>query len=346
MLSVIVCTYNGEQFLAQQLDTLLSQTLPPDEIVIHDDGSRDGTLRIASDYARRDDRFRIVSNEGEHGVNGNFFAALRAAKGDYIAICDQDDLWEPTKLEKQMAAMTGNSHTTTSSAMTGNSTGPLLCGCISQPFSEGGTAVKADLRMPCLSPLRMMYVGMMPGHPLLLRRELLDYLPNGNFFMYDLQIQMTAALLQRIAYVPEPLVHQRRHVSATTYCPPQSKFMQLLEPLRNYRRLRPQLRRRFAHWQCFLGNFSSRVSDKALDEDNSSSGVANTVTAEALRMARLQQSGKFLPLEFFCIRHRHELFHSDEQPALVCLLRSVLFPLTCTNYYRYLLGQPCPEDWK
>lgn len=307
MLSIVVCTYNGEAYLRQQLDSLMAQTLPADEIVIHDDGSTDNTLSIAEEYAEHA-AIRVVSNAGPHGVNGNFFNALHAAEGDYIAICDQDDIWEPTKLEKQMAAIGTN----------------LLCGCISQPFSNDGSPVRVDERPANLSPLRMMYVGMMPGHTLLLHRSLLRYVPRGDFFMYDLQLQMAAALMESIAYVPEVLVHQRRYPQATTYMAPQSKLQILRGTLRNYRKLRPQVQRRFSEWQRYLEGGAEPLP----------------LPKSVCRMVQLQQ-GKgvinYLRLTAFCLRHRHEILPSPTIRGLKALTFALGFPLTCINYYRYFL---------
>lgn len=315
MLSVVVCTYNGANYLRQQLDSLFAQTLMPDEIVLHDDGSTDGTLEIAEEYRQRAFRlsgldFRIISNKGPHGVNGNFFGALSAARGEYIAICDQDDIWEPTKLDRQMQMM---------------SPGVLLCGCISRPFSTDGSPVSTDDRPANLSPLRMMYVGMMPGHTLLIHRDILRYLPRGDFFMYDLQLQMVAALLGRLAYVPEVLVHQRRYPRATTYMAPQSRLQIFLTALRNYHQLRPRVRQRFAEWQRWLV-----AQDKA----------PISASPAVHRMVYLQQGRgvlNYLRLTAFCLKHRREILPTPALSGLRALLFGLAFPFTCVNYYRYFL---------
>lgn len=308
-LSVIVCTYNGASYLHEQIDSLLSQTLQPDEILIHDDGSSDATCAIAQSYG-----LRVIHNPGPHGVNGNFFNALHAASGDIIAICDQDDIWEPTKLEKQMALLQ-------------HSPESLLCGCISQPFSNDGTPITIDERPANLSPLRMMYVGMMPGHTLLLRRQLLDYVPRGNFFMYDLQLQMAAAMLGKVCYVPEVLVHQRRYPTATTYMAPQNRLQIFTSTIRTYFSLRPVVRERFRQWQLWL-----ETSDRK----------ALPTIADISRMVRLQQ-GKgplnYLSLTIFCLCHRREILPTTAIRGLQSVAFALAFPLTCVNYYRYFLNK-------
>ena len=103
--SVVVCTYNGEQFLREQLESVVNQTFPLHEIIIQDDGSTDRTMQIAMEYANRYDNIIVKSNPDKQGINGNFFSAMRSCTGDFIAICDQDDLWAQDKIERQVAAI-------------------------------------------------------------------------------------------------------------------------------------------------------------------------------------------------------------------------------------------------
>ena len=92
-----MATYNGEQFIKEQIDSILPQLGDEDELVVSDDGSRDATLSMLQAYD--DSRIRILINEGKHGFVWNFENALRSAKGDVIFLCDQDDYWFPNKVE-------------------------------------------------------------------------------------------------------------------------------------------------------------------------------------------------------------------------------------------------------
>ena len=102
-ISVAMATYNGERFLEQQLDSILAQTVLPDEIVISDDGSEDRTLEIAKRYAEENIgriKIDVRTDNLRHGVGGNFTWAIEHCTGDYIFICGQDDLWIPEKVRK------------------------------------------------------------------------------------------------------------------------------------------------------------------------------------------------------------------------------------------------------
>ena len=107
-ISVVVCTYNGEKFLAAQLQSILDQTHPPDDIIVSDDGSSDSTLDIVGEFCSRDSgakkpQWTVQSRKKPLGVAGNFASALTKARGEFVALADQDDVWEPTRLEQGLA---------------------------------------------------------------------------------------------------------------------------------------------------------------------------------------------------------------------------------------------------
>src|SRR5580658_4968334 len=98
MVSVALCTYNGQQFLPAQLDTLLAQDYHNLEIVVVDDNSTDNTWRILQKYAQLDHRVKLFRNDQNVGYIRNFERAIKLCSGDLIALSDQDDLWETTKI--------------------------------------------------------------------------------------------------------------------------------------------------------------------------------------------------------------------------------------------------------
>jgi len=92
-------TYNGEKYIREQLDSVLSQTESDFEVVICDDASTDSTLSILKEYEKKDNRFRIYENEKNLGYRENFNKAVSLCKGDFIAFSDQDDIWLPNHLQ-------------------------------------------------------------------------------------------------------------------------------------------------------------------------------------------------------------------------------------------------------
>jgi len=100
-ISIALCTYNGEKFLREQLDSIAEQTLLPDELVVCDDCSSDGTIDIINHF-RECAPFpvQIHVNEKNLGLTNNFSKATDLCQGRWIALCDQDDRWLQEKLQR------------------------------------------------------------------------------------------------------------------------------------------------------------------------------------------------------------------------------------------------------
>ena len=107
--SVIIPTYNSANFIAETIESVLSQTYQDWEMLIVDDGSSDNTLLVARSYKAKDSRIKIFSlghNSGGPATPRNY--GIRLAQGDYIAFLDSDDLWLPQKLQKQIRFLEEN----------------------------------------------------------------------------------------------------------------------------------------------------------------------------------------------------------------------------------------------
>ena len=107
--AVCMCTYNGARHLGEQLTSLGSQTRLPDEIVISDDGSKDGTLDLLERWAASAcTSVSIEAREAPVGHVANLESALRRACSDIIFICDQDDRWSPEKVQRLAQVLEGS----------------------------------------------------------------------------------------------------------------------------------------------------------------------------------------------------------------------------------------------
>lgn len=104
MISVALCTYNGERFLGEQLASIKNQSTTVHELVICDDGSTDKTFEIIEAFQKSVD-FPVIlhKNLTNLGSSKNFEKCIQACSGDIIFLCDQDDLWKKDKVEKQIA---------------------------------------------------------------------------------------------------------------------------------------------------------------------------------------------------------------------------------------------------
>lgn len=109
--SVALCTYNGEKFIKEQLESILSQKLEVDEIIICDDGSSDSSWAIITEFEHQyPDIFRVFKNESTLGVIKNFEKAINLCTGDVIFLCDQDDIWFSNKITSICNYLLENPH--------------------------------------------------------------------------------------------------------------------------------------------------------------------------------------------------------------------------------------------
>jgi len=104
LVSIITPVYNAQRFIPETIETVLAQTYVNWEMLIIDDGSKDDSAKVISEYVQRDNRIKLFSqqNGGSAAARNN---GIRRANGQYIALLDADDLWEPTFLERQLALM-------------------------------------------------------------------------------------------------------------------------------------------------------------------------------------------------------------------------------------------------
>ncbi|MBB3047308.1 glycosyltransferase involved in cell wall biosynthesis [Litorivivens lipolytica] len=206
LISVVLISYNGARYIGEQIRSVLSQDYPNIEVVISDDGSNDETLEIVNQYAAENENVRVYPNEGRRGIHGNLSNGLSKARGQIIAICDQDDIWHTEKLSILNSYIQGFSASYCDSALideVGHPIGITMSQFIGGADLDIGTNYKALMMDNCVS-----------GHAMLFRRELLaSVLPFADVPMYDQQIALVAASENGIAYVDRELVLHRQHES-------------------------------------------------------------------------------------------------------------------------------------
>lgn len=201
----MLCTYNGEKFLREQLQSLLGQDWPHVEIVVSDDGSTDSTISILQEF-ETDARFRITYQKVNLGAVANFEFATSQASGAYIAFSDQDDIWHPGKLRKLYEGMQQQ----------------LLVYSDSELVNEAGASLHRKLsdlrRFGAVSDTRgFIFSNVVWGHAMMVRRELVPHvLPIPSHVPHDIWFAAKAAALSGINYVDEALTLYRQHESTVT----------------------------------------------------------------------------------------------------------------------------------
>ena len=101
-ISVVMPVYNGEKYLREAIESILDQTYQDFEFIMVNDASTDGSGSILSEFANLDQRIRILTNESNLGIAGATNRGIAQARGEYIALMDQDDISLPERFEKQV----------------------------------------------------------------------------------------------------------------------------------------------------------------------------------------------------------------------------------------------------
>ena len=201
LVSVVMCTYNGEKFLRPQIDSILSQTWTDLELVIVDDDSSDDTVMILDEYRRKDSRVKYFVNEDNIGYNKNFEKAISLAHGNYIAPCDQDDIWEISKIETMMKAWPEGSSFIYS--LSGSFSGNDFVARTAAPRVHYSAIADTHL---------LVFNSPVHGHACMFKKELVDLcLPFPADIFYDWWISMHAASTGTIGCIPQTLTWHRVH---------------------------------------------------------------------------------------------------------------------------------------
>jgi glycosyltransferase involved in cell wall biosynthesis len=204
-----MATYNGERFLAEQLQSILSQLSPNDEIIIVDDASQDSTCAVIDGFC--DSRIRLIQNATNRGVVASFETALQQTTGEIVFLSDQDDIWRADKVKTVLQVFRSNSAITmvVSDAVLIDQDGAVLGPSY---YSQRGRF--SDRVLTNLARCKFL------GCTMAFRTEVLQKafpFPSSRLFLHDLWIGMVNRLSGgRTQYLPDSLVSYRRHDSAAT----------------------------------------------------------------------------------------------------------------------------------
>jgi len=205
-----MATYNGARFIRAQVDSILEQLGPEDELVVCDDGSRDQTLSILVDY--HDARIKIHRNPDQLGHVRNFERAISLAEGDYIFLSDQDDVWTPDRVRLMIDSMNAAPEA-------------LLVASNFDLIDAQDQEVGQFRKLGRVKPFRWLQVasifaGRSPyfGCTFLLRREALRYfmpIPRG-VESHDIWFGLVASMLGGVVNLPVATLKHRVHDSNVT----------------------------------------------------------------------------------------------------------------------------------
>lgn len=214
---IAMATYNGEQYIREQIESIINQSYKNWKLIVQDDGSKDSTVNIISEYVSQDDRILLITNDSDnHGAYANFYSLLSKIQSgtfgsnyQYVALSDQDDIWLDNKLEILIESIHNS-----------NEYGPIL---VYSDYSiinaYGDTLINSAHSEINLVPNRKESIffsnSYVWGNTTLLNRELLervhfsDNLIN-NKYPHDAFLAKVATIVGSLVFVDSQLVKYRR----------------------------------------------------------------------------------------------------------------------------------------
>ena len=279
LVSIALCTYNGEKFLHQQIDSLLAQTYTNIEIVAVDDASADSTRTILEEKARKDNRFRFFINDSNLGYNRNFEKSISLCNGAYVAISDQDDIWEFNKIERMMNLWPPGSSFIYS-----------LSGNFTENDFANRTAAPQVIYTDIDDVHKLVFNSPVHGHACMFKKEMVEKCtPFPEDIFYDWWMSMHAAATGIIGCVPETLTWHRVH---------QSNSSRNITAIKEKELRNEQLRKQCIH---FIETFCSR---------NILNGEQLKSLMEYVTILKTLDGKKFSwPMFWYVLRNRNLVFH-------------------------------------
>lgn len=218
---IMMTTYNGEEFLIQQIESICQQSYSNWQLVVRDDGSSDQTLAILNAYAEKDARIQVVQNQTDyHGAYPNFWGLVAYCKQlkayDYYMFADQDDVWDKDKLEVYMDFCSDK----------GLNEPLLVYGDMRIIDGDGqviSNSLEANLGIAYTNAISTFFAHKVHGCNSFFNRRLFELVlplspeePEAKYVSHDNYYTKFAALLGQVYYLPRPMMSYRRYGTNVT----------------------------------------------------------------------------------------------------------------------------------
>ena len=311
-ISIAMATYNGSKYIQEQLESFLSQTYQPFELVVCDDCSTDNTVSIINEFSERCNfPVRVYVNDRNLGFSGNFLKCASLCTAEWISFSDQDDVWLPEKLSIVASLISSSQNEdlvlVTHSAILAN-----------ESLHSTGRKTPDYPEYKSVTQYKNYGFICIPGFTITFRAEILDcincnhrprdYFDQSNPPMsHDKWIPLLANIFGKIVYLPDTLAVYRRHDSA-------------LSGSYNTQSRKDRIKKSLSVGFNFY-NFQASAASQCAD---SLKVVAGEVTHSYRRAALLQGANKYSRLSHIC-KLRSEIYKSNSRIKKIKLITHLLF---------------------
>ena len=254
--NVLMAVYNGKKFLSEQLDSVLRQSYSDFDLIVCDDCSNDGSADILRCYAEKDSRIKVIFNENNIGFKKNFEKLSEFSDSEYVAFCDQDDIWTDTHIEKLLSIIGDKD---------------LACGN-AELINENGKSLnittKNNANLQFIPKKKeeqffyLMHNNFAQGTTILLKSDLLKIaLPIPDDVKYhDWWLTCVAASRNGCAYTDEILLFYRQHGNNISDMSKKSRFDRIKNNMSDRTKKNSEYMERICFVKDFVERFGMNVS--------------------------------------------------------------------------------------
>lgn len=208
---ILMATYNGEKYISEQIESILSQTYKNIELIILDDNSNDQTVKFIEEFKKKDRRITLYQNEVNIGILKNFNKLINIAKTkkyDYIMLSDQDDVWKKDKITKTLSLMLETEQE--------NKKDPIVVytnlELVDKKLKKLG--IKIRYKKETIRLFRILHQNPIYGCTMMLNKKLIDSLEENfpeEFVHHDYYITFIAFLKGKVCHLDEECIFYRQH---------------------------------------------------------------------------------------------------------------------------------------
>lgn len=268
MIDILMATYNGEKFIKEQIDSIISQSYSDWRLIISDDCSKDGTVDIIKVFQKKyPEKILIFENDEPSGsAQNNFFNAIKYSTSDYIMFSDQDDVWLPDKIEK-----TYNKMIEIESACDTNT--PVLVHTDLKVVDRTLNTINDSLfEMMNMDSNRcafnnLLVQNIVTGCTIMGNRELFNYLKKipKNAVMHDMWIALIASAFGEIGFVDKSTMLYRQHGNNSVGAKNTKSLSYILYKIFHSKEIHNSLVKQYKQAEEFKEIYSDKLSELQLD---------------------------------------------------------------------------------
>ena len=231
-INILMATYNGRRYVAKQVESILNQTYKDFRLIISDDGSTDSTVKILQEYEKMDSRVEIYSQQKNLGVVANFEFLIDKVRSELFMFSDQDDIWEPDKIEKTLKKMEEDNLDLVYTDL------EVVNSRLKQISQSYWSLKGLDYKIKKYNNFESLYLNnFVTGCTMLVKSKWInDFMPlpkNSKYILHDYWISLVISQKGKIGYLDEQTIKYRQHSNNRIGSKTKSETMESLDSVRD-----------------------------------------------------------------------------------------------------------------